>query len=209
MNRLVHFLPVGLVETIVVLPAVKGKLERFDYLLNFLSTIGVISQTQGEVGTLQEKVRVIFMSPFYGEPQTTKGSNNNLALKYMFMKLKNANKGKIFYLADHTPDSIITAKAINRVLSPDKPLLSLLEPSYIRFTGPIGDKYVQGILIASDSGNLPMTDRDGYESFTPTKEPLPDSDKYITVNTTDHTVVDGNGGIGLCETFLSEVDMTK
>ena len=209
MNRLVHFLPVGLVDTIVVLPAVAGKLERFDYLLNFLSTIGVISQMQGEVGTLQERVRVVFMSPFYGEPQTTKGTNNNLALNYMFMKLKNANKGKIFYLADHSADSIITAQAINRILSPDGPLLSLLEPSYIRFTGPIGEKFVQGILIASDSGNLPMNDRDAYQSFTPTKDPLPESDKYITVNTTDHTVIDGNGGIGLCNTFLSEVDMNK
>jgi hypothetical protein len=210
MNRLVHFLPVGFIDTIVILPAVRGKLERFDYLLNFLTTIGVISQMQDEVGTLKERVRVVFMPPFYGEPQTTQGANNNLALNYMFMKLKNANSDKVFCLVDHAPDSITAAESINRIISPTGPLLSLLEPTYIRFTGPVGNR-VKGLLIASDTGNVP--ERKGvveeYASFTPIKGVRPESDEYITINTTDHTAVNGVTGSGQCETLLSEVPVTE
>lgn len=203
MNRLIHFLPAGFIDTIVILPAVRGKLERFDYFLNFLTTIGVISQMQDEVGTLKEGVRVVFMSPFYGEPQTTKGANNNLALNYMFMKLKNANADKVFCLADHTPDSIAAAESINRIISPTGPLLSLLEPSYIRFTGPVGNR-VKGLLIASDTGNIP--ERNGlleeYASFTPVKGVRPESQEYITINTTDHTAINGLTRSGQCEALL-------
>ena len=211
MNNLVHFLPAdGQIDTIIILPAVNGKLERFDYLLTFLTTIGVISGVQDEIGTLQERVRVVFMSPFYGEPQTTQGANNNLALNYMFMKLKNANKEKVFYLADHTKDSLAAAASINRTVGHKGPLLSLLEPSHIRFTDPVGH-FTEGILITSSNhGTVPerKTPIETYVSFTPSKDAHVNSEKCITVNTTDHTIITGAGGLGQCDTLLSEVDVS-
>jgi hypothetical protein len=208
-NTLVHFLPTHGIDTIVILPAVNGKLERFDHFLTFLTKIGVISGVQNEIGTISERTRVVFMSPFYGENMTTKGSNSNLALNYMFMKLKNINKNKVFYLADRSKDSIETAQAINRIISPTGPLISLLEPSHVYYTEPV-EKFTEGILITSSTpGLIPerKAPTEKYASFTP-KDTMPESTKRITVNTVNQTAISGTGGSGQCDTLLAEVDIS-
>jgi hypothetical protein len=208
-NNLVHFIR-GEIDTIVVLPAVKGRLEIFDYLLTFLTKIGVISDFQDSIGTIMERVRVIFMSPFYGESTTIKGSNNNLALNYMFMKLKNHNPNKVFYIADRSPDTMAAAASLNKTLSPTGSLLSLLEPSHIRYTGPVA-AFSEGILITSSNpGMVPAakSDIEQYSSFTPGKDVMPANTRILTVNTLGTTAIAGKKGIGQCDTLVSEVDMS-
>ena len=210
-NNLVHFLPTdGQLDNIVILPAVKGKLERFDYLLTFLTKIGVVSGVQDEIGTIAERNRVIFMPPFYGEGLTTAGSNANVALSYMFMKFKEINPRKVFYLAEQNPETLTAATNLNKAVSSTNPtLLALLEPSHIRYTDPVGP-FIDGIYITSSNlGTLPrQPGTEPYVSYTPNGATRLPFNNAIMINTTEQTPITGVGGLGQCDTLLSEVDVS-
>lgn len=209
LNNLVHYLPRGgLIDTIVVIPAIKGSLSRFDYFLTFLTTIGVISSVQDEIGTIMEKARVVFMPPLFGEGLTTEGSQNNFALQYMFMKLKNLNKGKVFALSDYSKDGLVAACGVNKTLAAEAadPLVPLLEPGFIMYSDPVG-KFSKGILIKSKNPGVPPTQKaaEEYLSFGSSKDPVPDDAERITVTTTENTVVDGTRGSGQCSNLLTSL----
>lgn len=216
MQNLVHFIPItgadigSAVETIVILPPVAGKLSRFNYLVTFLSSIGVISNIQGEIGTLLESTRVIFMPPFYGNLKTSEGIAHDLTLSYMFMKFKNVNNNKVFVLAEHTPANAQVGCTLRQQYGHPQghPLVNMLEPSYIVYNSPVS-KY-SGILITSSATHksLPLTPAGTtqYNTFVEAGSETNIAPYLTFTSVAPNTVVSpGPSRPGRCEPLLADL----
>jgi len=214
--KLVHFISdsgadIGdAVETIVLLPPVAGKLSRFDYLLTFLSSIGVMSNVQDEIGTIVENARIVFMPPFYGNLKTSEGIAHDLTLNYMFMKFKALNEDKVFVLAEHTPANIEVGCALKQQyeLPQDDALVNMLEPSYIVYKGPVERR--SGIIITSNATHNGLTleplINTEYNTFINTGLAT-DITGYLTFTSADaRTVVPpGPSRTGQCEPLIADI----
>ena len=216
LRNIVHFIPTegadvgSAVETIVILPPVAGNLARFDYLVTLLSSIGVMSNVQDEIGTLSESTRVVFMPPFYGNLKTSEGIAHDLTLNYMFMKLKAINGDKVFALAEHTPANIEVGCTLKHQygLPQDTPLANLLEPSHIIYKSPVGTH--AGIIITSSAkhNGLPLAPLAGTEHNIFIEGGAdPKIEGYLTfTSATPNTVVaPGLSRGGQCAPLLADV----
>ena len=217
LRNLVHFIPTegadvgSAVETIVILPPVAGNLARFDYLVTFLSSIGVMSNVQDEIGTLAESTRVVFMPPFYGNLKTSEGIAHDLTLNYMFMKFKAINGNKVFVLAEHTPANIEVGCTLKQQygLPQGAPIANLLEPSHIIYKSAVATH--AGILITSSAkhNGLPLDPLAGtkHNIFIEAGEEPHGIGSYLTfTSAAPNTVVTpGPSQVGQCAPLIADV----
>lgn len=214
--NLVHFISTtgadigSAVETIVILPPVAGKLSRFDYLLTFLSSIGVMSNVQDEIGTIVESARIVFMSPFYGNLKTSEGIAHDLTLNYMFMKFKALNEDKVFVLAEHTPANIEVGCSLKQQYEAplEAALTNMLEPSYIIYKSPVGTH--DGIIISSSANHnsLPLKPAADTEHNTFINAgPVTNIAEYLTFTSEapNTSVKQESSRKGQCEPLIADI----
>ena len=143
-DRLAIILP-ETVSAIIVYPPVKGDAFMFQSILDH------IHDNQYHA---QPDIVVLFAPPFYSTDNIE--VNKNILANYLNFKMNEETKAIVYILTQHTDASkMIGCKLYSEQSKPNKPLINMLEPSYViyPFTRTVADKMVGSILLSASSAN--------------------------------------------------------
>jgi hypothetical protein len=144
-------------ETIVMIPPMKGDIEKFVRIIQYLFKTEIFRKETSSDLRLRDKVAIVCMSPFFSIEENP-DVEKNLLMFYLHLRLQSQNKNNFFVLnsiSSFNPGvkfyeeitglpGIATADAF--------PIANYLNPSYILFQKPLG-KY-KGIVITAEFGKI-------------------------------------------------------
>lgn len=116
------------IKTIIVFPSINGNIETFLKTSQFLYTQGFFENNSASDLTFKKGVCVIM----YGDLFRI-GSQDNIPLLYLFLKMKHFNNDKLFLLRDPKEDKDVGLqfRGFEDAAGEKKPLLNFLSPSYV------------------------------------------------------------------------------
>lgn len=144
-------------ETIVMIPPMKGDIEKFVRIIQYLFKTEIFRKETTSDLRLKDKIAIVCMSPFFSIDENP-DLQKNLLMFYLQLRLESQNKGKFFVLNSINSfnpgvkfyEEIAGLPGID---TPDVfPVANYLNPSYIVLEKPLG-KY-KGIVISSEFGKI-------------------------------------------------------
>lgn len=154
-HRYVHILPIT-TSSIVLIPAVKG-ITSASIILNKLIELKLVihvTHNGKETFNIKRDVILIFMPNFY--PSFLENSKNKIPILFsLFLDLYRHNPNQVFILSTSDPENELAGSYLTKMFADSngpigKPILSMLEPSYIIYPYPRKD-LKNGILISGSS----------------------------------------------------------
>ena len=172
-HRYIHILPIT-TSSIILIPAVKG-INSASVILSKLIELKVITYItyRGKVTfNVKRDVVIIFMPNFF--PSFLGNGGNKISVLFsLFLDLYKENPNQVFILSTSNPENHLAGSYLTKIFADSngpigKPILTMLEPSYIIY--PYPRKNLQnGILISGSSEienvNLPEDINDKNNEF--------------------------------------------